>query len=199
MRRLELAPPRSTTLVGGACLMIGGLLALLPVVAAPVSSVVPLSEVVLLVSGCALAFGLRQEHGITGGTPFGRPALVLLLGGDLLLDVLVRLLPINPTTPAVMAIALLLVAAAGVVAAVEVARAGVLHGLARFVLVPVAVIGALLAVLQAVPLDGVDAGAMLISSGPVRPLLLLLAGVVIALHGRIAGLVRAARLARRKW
>ncbi|MDH2442414.1 hypothetical protein QDR37_00490 [Amnibacterium sp. CER49] len=199
MGRLAIAAPRTTTLLGGAGLAIGAALALLTVIAAPEWSALPLSEIVLLVSGCVLAFGLQREHGITGDTSLGRPALVLLLGGDLMLDLLARLLPDGQAAPAVMAGALVLVAAAGVVGAVDVARAGVLRGVARFALLPVAAVGALLAVPQSVPLDGMDVGPLMLSSGPVRLLLLLIAGVLIAVHGRVAGLVRAARLARRKW
>ena len=209
--------PKATTLLGGLGLALVGLLELSWLVPSwfPISSdaqsvllggpAQALVIAVLLASWVILAFGFRGEAGIVGSSVLGRIALILIglvgpiqtlvsfafLSGGLVgtvqglwIGTALQLLPI--------------VAIIG--AAVMVARAQVLDGFARWILVGVAAAEVLVFALSAVP-NASQAYyiAVLFYLAALPPLLLAIAGVSFALQGRSAAIKQQLRTIYAKW
>jgi hypothetical protein len=153
-----------------------------------------------------LAFGLPGETGIAGPSPVGRAALFVFGVHRLVLDLSSVLTPLPATAglfwtggdasggsggDALSAAFIggyvslgvnLLGSLAGLVAAVAVVRAGVLHGAGRWMLVPAAVLDLLGLVLVVVPVQEVVMLAFAIST--LWYLLMVAIGVAYALDGR---------------
>lgn len=210
-----LAGSSLTTLIGGC----GFVLALLYPLAGSLTSAFPSFVGLLLplaglqlafwavfaVACGILAFGMPGETGIVGPSLIGRTALFVFGAHRLVLDLASLLDPVpvlatdstGPDLPAALFggyVSLgvsLLGAAAGVVAGVCVLRAGVLLGPARWLLLPAAVVQALVFALLLVPVQEVV--LLVLPVNGLGFLLLVATGVAYALHGRAPALRRRLR------
>lgn len=210
--------PQRTTARASALLLVSGLLLLLAAarIEVPITEtlVVPLDGPIVLLAAAAtraaaftvLAIGTVGEVGVTAGSVVGRAALIIWGARDLVL-VLLSLMPstIASALGGLTVALMLLFAAAAVAAVIQVVRARVLSGVARWVLLPIAVVDCFYAAL-ATPLP-IPTGAELpvvtaISVWPtefVFPLLTLLAGVALLLWGRMEALKHRAQVVHNAW
>lgn len=178
-------PVRSgtTTTVGGAMVALTGLL-LLPgafgIGRSPVLFL--LATVALAVGSGVLAFG---PGGIVGTSRVGRTALVVFGVGPL-----VSLLPLERAPwPVLLGMSILvLVTIATVVAAASVASSAVLHGVARWTLVAVAIDALLTLALSSVTLGNLPFVYLGWHLDLVCPLALLIWGLSIVVHGRASAI-----------
>ena len=202
-------PPRRTTLLGGAAigsvaviLLLGRFGAMVPITeqySIPFAGTIArmVADVVLLLSALVLAFGVHGESDVVGGSASGRVALVLFgarASVGVLLDAGPRLGLVTDAGLAFDAIAV----AATVVAAVRIGRAGVLHGLARWVLVPFAVLQAIVLCVEFVPSPGGGDVLVALDAFPIQSVLLLLVGLAYVAQGRWSVVRRRTKLALKK-
>lgn len=186
---------RITTTAGGALLTVAGLLLLVRGIGrddAPALAL--LAAIALAVGAVVLALG---PGGIAGGSWIGRAALVVLGGGPL-----VFALPDTTEQPLAIVLGttqLGLITVATVVGAVVVAGAGVLHGVARWSLVPLAAFAVLVAVMSTVPLGELPIRFVEWRLELLQPLALLAAGFAIGLHGHGPAIRRRTGRARDEW
>jgi hypothetical protein len=206
-----------TTLIGGLGLALVGVLELLPIVlnwfpaaydtqnalrSGPAQS---LQIIALLVSCVILAFGLRREGGIVGASAVGRMLLVLWgLANPIAVFVSFALVAggLAGTLPGVVTGTVFqllpLLALAG--AAIMVARAHVLDGFARWILVGVAATEVLLFSLSALQNAPQAYYAIVFSYGAaIPPLMLAAAGVSVTLYGRSAAITQRLRAIYAQW
>lgn len=207
------APPSTTTwsgilLTAGPALLLANAanlsLPLLETFVIPLSGwgVLLLGRVLLLAAFLVLALGVRDESGAAGTSRLGRFCLVVW-GAAALVFMFVGATATTaedlPALPYVIAVVQLLVGAAAIVAAVAVARAGVLRGWSAWMLLPAALLDAVLTLAQLVPAvfeivyPALETGYML------QLALLLLAGLTCLLHGRRASLRDRLRAVRDAW
>ncbi len=162
-----------------------------------------LSAMVLVVAFTILALGVRKESGIAGASVVGKISLIVFSVSGLALS-WIAFVPmpvlsegdyIGTTRPSQDPLALLDVAtwsipvvglAALIVASVVVFRAGVIHGVARWGLIVLAVTTALTLGLSHVPDRG--AGEIWLWGTSALPLIQMLIGVAYLVHGRTAAL-----------
>lgn len=197
----------TTTTVGGS----GIVLALLYPLAASVASAFPnvfgllltppglqlVCWAVFAIACGVLAFGLPGQTGVVGPSVVGRTALFVFGVHRLVLDLSSLLTPLPTMSGALVPAApggaaflggyvslgvSLLGSLAGLVAAVAVVRAGVLHGVARWMLVPAAAVDLLGLGLLLVPVQEVLVFAF--ATNALWYLLLVSTGVAYAMHGR---------------
>ncbi len=198
--------PYRTTLWGGGGLVLSGLIALLaslhfvlsltPSRSLFFASTVPLmvSDVVMLLATVILAFGVRGESGIAGASIIGKVAL-LVFGASYLLFSLYGLLP-SSRTPGVAASVFvgdaleLVVIAAAVVAGVVVVRAKELHGVARWMLLAVALWDAIWGGMIFIPSIGLALILAVWQADILMPVALIVLGVTYAVQGRSAAIRR---------
>lgn len=155
---------RFTTVWGGCGIALAGLLSLVATLAftVPGESAVSLSwlqlvaSVILLVALRVLAFGIRSEQGIVGGSRIGRVGLVLF-GAFPLAQGLLALISSTGTDDAARVlgnVSLVLSAAAlasGITAALVILRVGVLTGPVRWAFALVVAWNALMTVIDFIP------------------------------------------------
>ncbi len=210
------ARPRITTLWGGLGIAISGAITLLasfhlvvPVLVGyglSLSGVVPqlISSAVLLAAAAILAFGIRGESGIVGGSVVGKVALVVFGADHLLID-LRSLLPVDLTTDAIIVQTSASVAmdalgiAAVVIAAICVARADVLHGVARWVLVVVAAVDVVMTGVQYAPFIAIAYAFAVVNAYLVPVVLLIVLGVTYAVQGRSTAIRHRLQIINEKW
>jgi hypothetical protein len=212
----HLTTPHFTTLWGGSGLVVAGVLSLLAIfnVAVPLardyyfpfSSTIPqlLASIILLVSVGILALGIRGESGIAGRSVVGKTAL-LVFGLGHLVFYLVGLLSKNLSQNALTIESYfdlafeIIVLVAGVIAAVVVLRAGVLHGFARWVLVPVAVWNAIIFGVMSTPLIQVAYVLVVWQADIVPPVLLIVLGLSYLLQGQSAAIRHRLHIINENW
>lgn len=210
--------PQWTTVVVGVLLLISGLLQavvstrmalpvtdsfIVPLAGGPVSFLAAITR-----AGAFLiaATGMRGELGLVAGSKPGRAALIIWGLRDLVF-LLVVALPASGASPDVLVAVVpqLVVAVAGLVAAVSVVRARVLAGWARWVLVPLAVFEALLALvldLPVLPTAFAETVALALTTWPtqfVEPVLMLAAAGALLSWGRLEAVKHRARIIHDAW
>ncbi|MDF2442855.1 MAG: hypothetical protein JWR01_1058 [Subtercola sp.] len=204
-----------TTLLGGLGIVLG---VIYPLVGSidPAWPRIPggqlVSWMVFAVALGILAFGVPGESGIVGDSGVGRVALFVFGIHELVLGIAGAVTPMSTDPAAAVAAAgtpaaifggwvflsvgiLGLVAA--VVAAVAIVRAGILHGPARWALLPVPVAWAVGLALLFVPVQEVALVGVRFSTA-VFPLLALV-GAAYALHGRWPAIRARLRILNEKW
>lgn len=169
----------TTTALGGAPVLIAGLLPLLVLLGVEGRAVLmPVATVALALGAVVLA---RREGGVAGGSRVGRVALVVFGVGPLVFS----LFSAPPPWAVLIGMSLIvLITAATVLSAVAVARAQVLHGVARWALVAVAADALLTAALSSIPAEALPQTYLGLHLELLRPLLLLVWGGALVLHGR---------------
>jgi hypothetical protein len=213
--------PQRTTVVAGALLLICGVLLLLESARAslPVTEVhvIPLSGPVVALAAAltrAAAFliaalGIAGEVGIVAGSTVGRVALVVWGAADLawfLLD----LVPSSDVAPdpvlgTVQFLLQLGFAAAGLVAAILIIRTRVLSGVARWVLLPVALVDCAFIALASPPPFAIHAALSVMVALDAVPseylpsLLTLLVAVSLLLWGRTEAVKHRAKVIHDAW
>lgn len=162
-----------------------------------------MSAMVLVVAFTILAVGIRKESGIAGASIIGKLSLIVFSVSGLVLSGIAFVpMPVlseenytgtanpSPNPLALVSVATwavpLLELAALIVASVVVFRAGVIHGVARWGLIVLAVVTALTLGLSHVPDRGV--GEIWFWGMSAMPLIQLLIGVAYLVHGRTAAL-----------
>lgn len=206
--------PRLTTLWGGAGIVVASLLSLLAffrfsfplthdyflVFSAPIPAAV--SAVILLVAIGILAFGIPGESGIVGHSVVGKVAL-LVFGIRDPVRLLVSSLSKGRSIDAIVAVGRFefafefVVLAAIVVAAVVVVRADVLHGFARWALVPVAVCDVIIMGLSFIPVLALVPVAN--GVGLLRLVSLVALGIGYLLEGRSAAIRHRLQIINERW
>lgn len=210
--------PQRTTLTAGVLLLVSALLLLIvrSRAALPVTGTItiPLGGPVVAFAEAAVhgaaflvaALGIAGEVGIAGGSRLGRTALVVWGVRDLVLAVLGSVATGSGPGASVLVVlgtALsVLFPAAAVVAAVVVVRAEVLSGLARWVLVPVAVLACASGSLSFLPAPVVLGVATALVAVPIElldPVLTALVGIAFLLWSRMEAVKHRARTAYEAW
>jgi hypothetical protein len=208
--------PQRTTFTAGLLFVVSGVLQLsntagfgLPITE---TFVISLSNPVLAFAAAlaeAAAFviaaiGIAGEIGIAGPAPWGRIALIVFGVRNVLfaaLPVVPLDAPLGEAQGYICSTVSLLFAVAGVVGAIAVVRARVLSGVARWVLLPVAVIECALVLAFSWPLLPVDV-VLAIPADPIRftgPALTLLLAASLLLWGRFEAVKHRARVIRDAW
>jgi hypothetical protein len=204
-----------TTLWGGGGIIVAALLTVLAAfhVGVPLtdsdslvfSSTIPqlTSSVVLLVAFGVLAFGVRGESGIAARSIVGKSSLLVFAAGNVVFQ-LIALLTNDLSFDALVAVGSVefvlsvIFVGAGVVAALVIMRAGVLHGFARWALLIVVVWQAIVMVLWSIPV--VEFGLFLVPwVSFVEPALLLALGIGYLLQGQSAAIQRRVRIINEHW
>jgi hypothetical protein len=197
-----------TTLWGGVGLAVGGVLWILAdagpsfphIVSAAVWEVV--AGAVVCAAAVILAVGLGRETGIVGRSAWGVMALFLFGARNLTLSSLgwlaTRAVAATGSASAALIAAnttlIVFFALATLVAAISVVRAGVLHGFARWTLMAVAcrdLLAAAVLFAYSEPLES--------TLGYLGPLLIIVAGLSYALHGRSAQVRALAKTVNARW
>lgn len=205
-----------TTIVGGAGVLLASLILLLASLGAvipisdayifPFRSQVPstVSAIIFLVALAVLAFGIRGEQGIVGGSIVGKVAMLVFgIGG--VVTRIIGLLSDNTTLTGAIAVGYLLTAIsaivliASIVAAIVIARAGVLHGFARWALLVLVAWDLLMTALFSAPLIQVAYVLAVWHVDVIRPLLLIAVGVAYLLHGQTAAIRHRLHIINEKW
>ena len=204
----------ATTGWGGGALAVGAVIevfAYLPfphVTSAAVWSAA--SALVVLVAAIVLAVGVRGDGGIVGRSVLGRVALILF-GAQGLAFAALGAFVVNPLVAAVglddlsgalivpFGAVIVLFTAATIVAGVIVVRAGVIHGVARWMLLVVAGCATVLAVIQLLPAIAVQWVPALLWVGWLPTIALLATGLSYALYGRSDAIRARAREFNEKW
>jgi hypothetical protein len=146
------------------------------------------AAVVLLASMCVLAFGFPGEQGIVGRSILGRTGLVVFGLSWLVFNIDGTITPfgVGVTSSDINSVLSVLFAAAAMIGAISIVRAGVLSGFARWALLIVAICDAAVTALMLVP----DAPLVLALAtwqvGLLIPLTLIAAGLSYLLQGRSA-------------
>jgi hypothetical protein len=160
------------------------------------------SSAVFAISLGILAFGTPPEQGVVGASVLGKAALFAYGMHQFILD-LSNALSSNLSWTALTVesnVALVIVAgglAASLVAALTIVRAGVLHGVARWALIPVSLAAIAATTLGLIPVQ--EVAFIADQTEVVSTLLLLATGIAYALHGRIPAVKRRLQLINMKW
>ena len=197
MQSIDLRP-RITTVAGGLGLMVGGGIGVILATAVPVFGGLPfpilwelsvVSDLFLLAAAVILALGIFREPGIVGVSPIGKIALVVF-GARNLVFLIVGAIPYGPDGfPAAIFLNAglsVIFAIAAIVAAVFVARARVLSGLARWVLAVVAICYAVITALMLFPVIEIAQFLAAVRVDIVLPVSFVVLGVVYLFQRRIA-------------
>ena len=164
--------------------------------------VVLLGRVLLLAAFLVLARGVRGEPGAAGTSRLGQVCLVVW-GAAALVFMLVGVSasPVDdlPVLPCLIAAVHVLVSIAAIVAAVVVARAGVIDGWTAWMLLPAAVLEAALTCAQVVPAVFEASFPFLDGGSTLQLALLLVAGLTCLLDDRDATLESRVRSIKDAW
>lgn len=210
-------PQRTTAWASGLLLVTSVLLLLVAArVELPVTTtfIVPLDgPAVAMAAGAAraaafiiLATGVAGELGVTARSLVGRTALILWGTRDLVL-LLLQLIPftIGSASGGGYVALQLLFAVAALAAAIQVVRARVLSGPARWAILPIAVVDCFFAVVSDPPPSATDLALRImlaLSAWPtefIHPVLTLLAAVAFLLWGRTEALKHRAQVIHDAW
>lgn len=165
-----------------------------------------ISSIILLLAMGILAFGIRGEPGIVGRSVIGKIALLVFgLGTDAVVPALVGVLARNLSQNTLtiegyfelnFAYGLIIIAS-GVVAAIVVVRANILHGFARWALVPVVVCYGFAMGLSWIP----ELEAVYVAAGTelLRPASLIVLGFTYLLQGQSAAIHHRLQIINEKW
>jgi len=209
--------PQRTTFWAGVCFVVAALLAVLVfsqfalAVTKSFSLFIPnpiamvLAAAVRAAGFVVAALGLRGEAGVVADSRLGRAALILFGVGDRVWAV-ESLFPFGtadgpPSAVLIVASTALAVAVpiAALVAAVVVYRAAVLGGIARWILLPIALVDLVILVLEFGPLQDLFVALNLLPLEFLQPVLLVALGAAYLVHGRGEAVKHRAQVINENW